>query len=294
MPACLTAYLPDAATRWLVRSRAPLTLGRGAECSLRIEHPSVSRLHARLHFDQDRWMLEDASSKNGVHVNGLQVRQAPLGVHDWFRLGDVSCEWSELDDAAADRAEVRGVEKRATSRFLVESLQRQTALPGLLQETVRAAVELAECDRGFLLLSENGELRVAASHGIAPTLMISGGFSGSVGAVQQALRESRPVVVNDASGDPAWSGRTSVVTGGLRTLLCLPLRVGAETVALVYADSARPGSVITGTDLELLQAFGERAALWISARRGLDDIARLAPGRIAWPDVVRAQGLAPA
>jgi hypothetical protein len=44
----------------------------------------------------------------------------------------------------------------------------------------------------------------------------------------------------------------------------------------------------------LLQAFGERAALWIAARRGLDELARLAPDRIAWPQVLQAQGLAPA
>lgn len=293
MPACLTAFLPDAAARWVLRTHAPLTLGRGAECSLRIDHPSVSRLHARLHHDGD-WILEDAGSKNGVHRDGLRVASTRLGDHGWFRLGDVACEWLALSDAAADQAEVRGIEKRATSRFMAESLQRQTALPGVLQETLRATLELAECERGFLLLAEAGELRVAASQGLAPSLLVSGTFGGSIGAVQQALREGRPLVVNDASGDPAWAGRDSVVGNGLRTLLCLPLRVGDDTVALVYADSSRPGCVITAMDLELLMAFGERAALWIAAHRGLDELARLAPGRTAWPDVLRAQGLAAA
>jgi hypothetical protein len=70
--------------------------------------------------------------------------------------------------------------------------------------------------------------------------------------------------------------------------------VGDELVAVVYADSAQPGCVITDTDLALLQAFGERAALWIAARRGLEELSRLAPDRIAWPQVLQAQGLAPA
>ena len=293
MPACLTAFLPDAAARWVLRTHAPLTLGRGAECSLRIDHPSVSRLHARLHHDGD-WILEDAGSKNGLHRDGLRVAGTRLGDHAWFRLGDVACEWLALSEAAADQAEVRGVEKRATSRFLADSLQRQTALPGVLQETLRATLELAECERGFLLLSEGGELRVAASQGLAPSLLVAGVFGGSVGAVQQALREGRPLVVNDAGGDPAWAQRESIIANGLRALVCLPLRVGEDTVALVYADSARPGCVITAMDLELLLAFGERAALWIAAHRGLDQLARLAPGRTAWPDVLRAQGLAPA
>ena len=60
----------------------------------------------------------------------------------------------------------------------------------------------------------------------------------------------------------------------------------------MYADSARPGSVVTATDLELLHAFGERAALWIAAHRDLEAMSRLAPDRMAWPQVLEAQGLA--
>jgi hypothetical protein len=294
MPARLTAYLPDAAATWLVRSEASLTLGRAADASLRIDHPSVSRLHARLHCEGTDWSIEDAGSKNGLYVDGARVAATRLGEHDWIRLGDVACEWLALSEAEADRFETRGIEKRANSRFLAESLQRQTALPGLLQETVRATVELAECERGFLLLSEQGRWRVAASHALAPTLLVSGAFSGSVGAVERALAQQRPVVVNDARGDPAWSSRTSVVAAGLCTLLCLPLRMEGETVAVVYADSSRPGALITASDLELLEAFGERAAVWIAAHRGLEELARLAPGRIGWNEVLDAQGLAPA
>lgn len=294
MPARLTAYLPDAAATWLVRSDVPLTLGRSTDASLRLDHPSVSRQHARLRCEGSQWSIEDVGSKNGLYIDGARVARGSLGEHDWFRVGDVACEWLALSEAEADRFETRGVEKRANSRFLAESLQRQTALPGLLQETVRATVELSECERGFLLLSEQARWRVAASHALAPTLLVSGGFSGSVGAVERALALHRPVVVNDAKGDPAWSSRESVVAAGLCTLLCLPLRTDGETVAVVYADSSRPGALITASDLELLEAFGERAAVWIAAHRGLEELARLAPDRLSWNEVLDAQGLAPA
>lgn len=294
MPACLTAYLPDAARRWLLRPGAAPSLGRGAECTVRIEHPSVSRLHARLAFDGGHWTIEDAGSKNGLQLDGRAVREATLPSRAWLRVGDIACEWSALSEAEAAQLEARGVAKRADSRVLLDALQRQTHLPDLLRDTLRATVELAECERGFLLLAEASGLRVAASHGIAPEALVQGGFVGSAGAVQRALAEGRPVVVNDTQGDDAWSRRASVVAGGLRALLCLPLQVEGETVALVYADSARPGCVITATDLDLLQAFAERAALWIGARRGLEELAMLAPGRMAWPRVLEAQGLASA
>jgi len=294
MPARLTAFLPDAAASCLVRSLAPLGIGRGAESGFRIDHPSISRKHARLVWERDRWNLHDDGSKNGSFVDGERVEKAELNEQRWFRLGDVLCEFATLSDQAADSLEGRLVEKRANSRFLVQGLERQTSLPGLLSETVRATVELAECERGFLLLTDGNGLRVVASHALDPSVLLSKEFHGSVGAAQRALESGQPVVLNDARTDPALGGRHSVLAGGLRTLVCLPLVNGAETLGLVYADSRRAGALITSMDLDLLRMFAERAALWLSARRGMDEIARLSPQRPSWADIVQAQRLAAA
>ena len=294
MPARLTAFLPDAAASCLVRSLAPLGIGRSAESGFRIDHPSISRSHARLVWERDQWQLIDADSKNGCFVDGVRVGQAELGEQRWFRLGDILCEFSIMSDQAADSLEGRLVEKRATSRFLVQGLDRQTSLPGMLSETVRATVELAECERGFLLISDAGTLRVAASHALDPSALLSKEFHGSIGAAQRALQSGQAVVLNDARTDPALGGRHSVLEGGLRTLVCLPLVAGGDTLGLVYADSRKPGSLITHLDLELLRVFAERAALWIEARRGMEELARLAPERPAWSDILQAQRLAAA
>jgi hypothetical protein len=294
MPARLTAFLPDAAASCLVRSLSPLGIGRGAESGFRIDHPSISRKHARLVWERDRWNLHDEGSKNGSFVDGDRVEKAELGEHRWFRLGDVLCEFATLSDQSADSLEVRLVEKRANSRFLVQGLERQTSLPGLLSETVRATVELAECERGFLLLADADGLRVVASHALDPSALLSKDFHGSVGAAQRALVTGQPVVLNDARTDPALGGRHSVLAGGLRTLVCLPLVAAGETLGLVYADSRRAGALITSMDLDLLRVFAERAALWLSARKGMDELARLSPQRPSWADIVQAQRLAAA
>jgi pSer/pThr/pTyr-binding forkhead associated (FHA) protein len=294
MPARLTAFLPDAAACCLVRSPAPLSLGRAPECGFRIDHPSVSRAHALLSLHEGGWRLEDVGSKNGCYVDEARVDVAELGEGAWFRLGDVFCELRTLTEQAADQAEVRLVEKRANSRFLVEAIERQTSLGGLLAQTVRATVELSECDRGFLLLAEGGVLSVASSQGLDRGVLLSREFRGSVGAVERALATGEPVVVNDAQADRRLAARESVIAGGLRTLVCLPLLAGGEVLGAVYADSTRVGALITRTDVDLLRAFAERAALWIAARRGADDLARLGASRTPWQDVVRAQQLASA
>lgn len=46
-----------------------LTIGRDARCGVQIEHPTVSRLHARLWRDGRGWHFQDLGSQNGSRVN---------------------------------------------------------------------------------------------------------------------------------------------------------------------------------------------------------------------------------
>ena len=57
---------------------ATFTIGRDASCDLLIEDTSVSRCHARLDREADRWLLTDVGSTNGTRVNGWRVRRPVL------------------------------------------------------------------------------------------------------------------------------------------------------------------------------------------------------------------------
>ena len=70
-------------------------------------------------------------------------------------------------------------------------------------------------------------------------------------------------------------------------LVCVPLLLDDQVLGLVYADSRRLGTPVTTLDLELLRAFGERAALWIAARRGQSELAALG-GPVAWSGIAAA------
>ena len=47
--------------------------GRAPECRVRLRDKSISRQHARLERDGDRWRLVDAGSRNGVFVDDERV-----------------------------------------------------------------------------------------------------------------------------------------------------------------------------------------------------------------------------
>ena len=59
-------------------SQAELVIGRSAPAGLIINHPEVSRRHARLTFQQGNYLLEDLGSSNGTFVNGQQIRGAQV------------------------------------------------------------------------------------------------------------------------------------------------------------------------------------------------------------------------
>lgn len=290
MPARLTAYLPDnAAAPCLLRTQSRVRIGRSSDSDFRLDHPSISRQHAELTLEHGQWRLSDLGSKNGSFVDGVRTDWTILDKPTWFRLGDVHCEFAPLSDEAADSIEKRLSVKRGNSTLLAERLAQQTSLPDLLSETLRATVELAECERGFLLLAEQGQLRVVASQDVDLKALRTREFGGSVGAMQRAIGSKLAVVVNDVSQDPELAGRASVITCGLRAMVCLPLLATGELLGLIYADSRKDGTVITTMDLDLLRVFAERASLWVAARRGVAALSELLPQSApAWSDIVGA------
>lgn len=64
-------------------------VGGGADCEIRIEHPTVSRRHAVLTFERGAWWARDRDSTNGIEQDGerrVAVELAPLVE---LGLGDV-------------------------------------------------------------------------------------------------------------------------------------------------------------------------------------------------------------
>jgi pSer/pThr/pTyr-binding forkhead associated (FHA) protein len=67
-----------------------MVLGRGEECDVSINHPSVSRVHAEIRrLGEGRYEFVDLGSANGVRVNGVELPSTLLDSRDVIELGDV-------------------------------------------------------------------------------------------------------------------------------------------------------------------------------------------------------------
>ncbi|HZH43817.1 MAG TPA: FHA domain-containing protein [Lysobacter sp.] len=273
MPARLTAYLPDdAASTRIVEDAASLQIGRETDSTLRLAHPSVSRRHAELIGDGGAWRLRDLGSKNGTFADGVRVQDALLARSCWLRFGDVYCEFELLSSAQAEAMESEAGQRRALSRAMTQRLASHSHADDVLDDIIRGVLELAGCTRGFLLIARESGFRVHSAVGLDPRTLLARQFSGSVGAVQRAIDERRPVIVNEIAHAPWLAQRASVVASGLQSLVCLPLLDGERVLGAVYADRRDPGPPLTELDRDLLAAFAESATLWLLADRGLDTL----------------------
>lgn len=65
-----------------------LLVGRHPKCEIVLDHPTVSRRHAQLRFDDGVWVLHDLGSMNGTSVNGVPVTRCQLRPGDRLALGE--------------------------------------------------------------------------------------------------------------------------------------------------------------------------------------------------------------
>ena len=272
MHATLCFHMPDqpALLRVIDSSLGEAEMGRGEDSTLVIGHASVSRRHAVLRHDGHDWWVEDLGSTNGVRISGHRIDRQKLQHGDWFSLGDVFCEFRLVGEHELEAMSARAEQRRQTSGMWLGRLAQTPDRDALLAGLVAAIVQLAECRRGFILAGdlERGFSTVACC-GIPADAPGQRNFAGSTGTLARAIHQRTAVLV----GDPAaldWArSRQSIVAGGLRALVALPILHRNHLLGVAYADSDEPGKHFTELDRDILAAFTEQAALLLAAR-GLD------------------------
>jgi len=63
-----------AGQRWTIDSDE-FIIGRGSDCHIILPERQVSRHHVRITHEDGRYILHDLGSKNGTHLNGVQVQE---------------------------------------------------------------------------------------------------------------------------------------------------------------------------------------------------------------------------
>jgi DNA-binding winged helix-turn-helix (wHTH) protein len=85
----------------VVLSHDVTTLGRSESCAITVNLPTVSRIHARIEMQHDRYMIFDEGSANGTFVNGIRLEQGQqltTGAIIWLGSADAALSFSDPEE----------------------------------------------------------------------------------------------------------------------------------------------------------------------------------------------------
>lgn len=140
-----------AGTRHVPIGPKGVTLGRGANCDVKLDDENVSRVHARISQDPfGRWIVEDMHSRNGVLVEGQRVTAQALqpGQMITIRPFNLSILEEAPEDASRTMQGTIPIVDKGTEEEIVPYRADQTAIfsPALvhhLNELTNRLLELA-------------------------------------------------------------------------------------------------------------------------------------------------------
>jgi putative nucleotidyltransferase with HDIG domain len=146
-------------------------------------------------------------------------------------------------------------------------------LDRVLEQVMDSLIALVQAERGFLVLrDENGDLKVRIARGIDQIDLDAEAFALSRTIVQKVVSSGEPVLTTNAQEDPRFGMEASVVSLQLRSILCVPMKLKDEIIGVMFVDNRIHTGLFKDSDLELLSAFADQAAMAINNARLFDKL----------------------
>jgi serine phosphatase RsbU (regulator of sigma subunit)/pSer/pThr/pTyr-binding forkhead associated (FHA) protein len=259
-------------------------IGRQTQNHLHLDARDVSRDHARIVRDGDRFVLHDRDSTHGTYVNGERVTERALEHGDRIQLGTSgAAEILFLVDPLAARgaAPVSAADLRQVASLLekLRALGSGRVLDEVLELVLDAAIDLTAADRGFIMLpDENGRLEFKLARARGRTTLGGHSFETSRKIPETVFATGEQMIVEDLFDEQVAPLHTGTVALGIRHALCVPLRLvhyvdraqeaGArDVIGVLYLDSRDHGVAKSWSSLATIETLSTEAGLAIENAR---------------------------
>jgi len=165
-----------------------------------------------------------------------------------------------LDSLSVDRLEML--------YQLSQSLGSTLQLDPLLNAVMDQVIGVTHAERGFLMLGTYpDDLAFRVARGMNQTTIEAPEFQVSRGVVQRVASEGKAVVTSDAQAEDWLAQRQSVASLGLRSIMCVPLKLRGRSIGVIYVDNRLQAGIFRRDDLDLLEAVANTAAVAIENAR---------------------------
>ncbi|MDQ3006879.1 MAG: GAF domain-containing protein [Chloroflexota bacterium] len=147
-------------------------------------------------------------------------------------------------------------------------------LQRVLEEVMDTLIALMRAERGFLMLRnpKDGMFKPEISRGIDHLNLDEEIIKVSQTIVRKVSSTGESVLTTNAQADPRFENQMSVATYQLRSILCAPLKLRNEMIGVIYVDNRAHTGIFRESDLELINAFADQAAVAIDNARLFDDL----------------------
>ena len=144
----------------------------------------------------------------------------------------------------------------------------------LLELILNRAITLARAERGFLVLWDeaSGDFEIAVARQFEPQRRDDAEAEISRRLIQNVLTHREPVITINAQEDPRFKGSESIVTYSIRSVLAVPLIFKTDLIGAIYVDTRIGLRHFQDTDLALLDAMANQAAVAIHMARLYDSL----------------------
>jgi len=152
-----------------------IIIGRGPECTIRLQDANVSRTHAKIMREGANWVIVDAQSRYGTKVNGEVKATSTIKPGDIIQLGGITIKFESGDGPA--NAEDTGSERPAIAakeEVNEEMLAKlKSAREKILAQVGKVIVGQREIiDQILICLFARGHCLLVGVPGLAKTLMV--------------------------------------------------------------------------------------------------------------------------
>jgi serine phosphatase RsbU (regulator of sigma subunit)/pSer/pThr/pTyr-binding forkhead associated (FHA) protein len=272
--------------RFVSIDKTLFTIGRRTAADLQIASNDVSREHAEITRDGDRYVLRDRGSRYGTFVNGEPVTERALADGDRIRLGrtdaiELVFQGTEQEGLSRGDTTTDVTDLRQMAWILngLRALGSGRVLPEVLTLVMDSALEVTKAERGFVMLANaSGELEFKVARGRGGHTLQGTSFTTSAKIPREVFTTGRSRFERDLMDGNLASAHDGTIAVGIRHVLCVPLKVvpmgqaapesGSDRVmGVLYLDSRERSTMSSRNTLESLEAFATQAAIAIESAR---------------------------
>ena len=146
----------------------------------------------------------------------------------------------------------------------------------VLEEVMDTLIALMRAERGFLMLRDpnDGKLKPEISRGIDHLNLDEEILKVSQTIVKKVAASGESILTTNAQQDPRFENQVSVAAYQLRSILCAPLKIKTDLIGVIYVDNRAHAGIFRESDLALINAFADQAAVAIDNARLFENLKR--------------------